>query len=535
MKTKTFASFMAALGLLSIMGSAWAEVAGRVLVAVGEVSAIRAGKAIPLKFGSEVDSGDTLHTGATSNAQIRLSDGGIIALRPQSEFRLDDYHFPGKNDGSEKGFFSLLKGGFRTVTGLIGKPNHDHYKVTTPTSSIGIRGTNYNLVLCQQDCTNADGSKAKDGLYGGVADGKIAVSNEAGSKEFGNDEFFYVASLQTLPQSLVAPPDFLADKLEGQVRNENKKGKEDTQVAQASLNFDGRTSIPEASNFTSLETHAPYVVSENANASGSSAVISTLSQQYFFTVAYGPVNGSYSLADVDNTMFWKIVPAAFGPGSASFWSATAFNGYAITSYDTSTFTGVAGTSYADPGGSVAAGNMYWGRWLDGSVNSTGYHGPLSGASLQSGVHYIFGDATSSDVVAGMSGTVTYNYIGGTHATDQLGNVGSLVSGTVGVDFTARNATPNFSYSVGGVTYNISGFTLPISYNYGAGQNNVGGAAFNGILTNQGSCSTCGGTISNVVIHGGFTGTAAQGLAVSVATYSSANSQSTAVAAAFQHP
>jgi hypothetical protein len=535
MKTKTVVFLMTLFGLLFTMGTAWAEVAGRVLVAVGDVSAIRAGKSIPLKFGSEVNAGDTLRTGPTSNAQVRLTDGGIIALRPQSEFRLDDYHFPGQDDGSEKGFFSLLKGGFRTVTGLIGKRDKSLYKVTTPVASIGIRGTNYNLVLCQQDCSNADGSKAKDGLYGAVADGKIAVSNEGGSKDFANDEFFYVATTQTMPQSLVSPPDFLADKLEGQVRNENKKGKEDTQVAQAALNFDGRTSIPEASNFTSLETNAPYVVSENTNASGGSAVISTSSPQYSFTVAYGPLNGSYSLGDVDNTTYWKVVPAAFGPGSTNFWSATSFNGYAITSYDTGTFTGTAGTSYADPGGSAAAGNMYWGRWLDGSVNSTGYHGLLSGFSLQSGVHYIFGDATSSDVVAGMSGAVTYTYIGGTHATDQLGNVGSLVSGTVGVDFTARNATPNFSYSVGGVAYNISGFTLPISYNYGAGQNNVGGAAFSGILTNQGSCSTCGGTISNLVIHGGFTGTAAQGLAVSVATYSSANTQSTAVAAAFQHP
>ncbi len=273
MRTKIFASLLAALGLLSIAGPACADVAGRVLVAVGDVSATRAGKTIPLKFGSEVESGDTLRTGVTSNAQIRLTDGGIVALRPQSEFRLDEYHFSGKNDGSEKGFFSLLKGGFRTVTGLIGKANRDSYKVTATAATIGIRGTHYNLVLCRQDCVNADGSKAKDGLYGGVTGGKIAVSNESGGKDFGKDEFFYVASFQTPPESLVAPPDFLADKLEGQARNRNNKGGENAPVAQTSLDFDGRTHIPEASNFSSLETHAPYAVTENRNASGGSAVI----------------------------------------------------------------------------------------------------------------------------------------------------------------------------------------------------------------------------------------------------------------------
>ena len=50
-----------------------------------------------------------------------MGDGGMITMRPDTEFKIDSYNFNGQQDGTEKSFFSLLKGGFRSVTGLIGK------------------------------------------------------------------------------------------------------------------------------------------------------------------------------------------------------------------------------------------------------------------------------------------------------------------------------------------------------------------------------------------------------------------------------
>jgi hypothetical protein len=66
-----------------------------------------------------------------------------LPLQPQTEFRIDDYNYNGKNDGQEKGFFSLLRGGLRTISGYIGKGNRDAYKVTTSVATIGIRGTEW--------------------------------------------------------------------------------------------------------------------------------------------------------------------------------------------------------------------------------------------------------------------------------------------------------------------------------------------------------------------------------------------------------
>jgi hypothetical protein len=98
------------------------------------------GREQPLLRGAELSSGDTVRT-AEGRAQLRFSDGAYVSLQPQSEFSIRDYRFDGKTDGSERGFFGLLKGAMRAVSGLVGRVNRDNFQVTTPTATIGIRGT----------------------------------------------------------------------------------------------------------------------------------------------------------------------------------------------------------------------------------------------------------------------------------------------------------------------------------------------------------------------------------------------------------
>ena len=94
----------------------------------------------PLVRGAVLDNGDTVRT-AEGRAQLRFNDGAYVSLQPHSEFAIRDYRFDGKTDGAERGFFGLARGAMRTVTGLIGRVNRDRYQVTTPTATIGIRGT----------------------------------------------------------------------------------------------------------------------------------------------------------------------------------------------------------------------------------------------------------------------------------------------------------------------------------------------------------------------------------------------------------
>lgn len=123
--------------------AASAAAAGKVNFASGEVTATAAGgKSRPLQKGADVFSGDTIKTG-NGRVQILFTDGGLISLQQDTQFRIDDYHFDGKTDGSEKGIFSLVKGGLRSITGLVGRTNKKNYRVETPVAYIGVRGTEF--------------------------------------------------------------------------------------------------------------------------------------------------------------------------------------------------------------------------------------------------------------------------------------------------------------------------------------------------------------------------------------------------------
>lgn len=137
---------------------------------VGSVVAVApSGTQRPLAKGADVFSGETVRTGHVGRAQLRFDDGAMISLQPQSEFRLDDYQFSGAQNGQEKGFFSLLKGGFRTLTGLVGRANKDNYKVTTAVATIGIRGTEYTISYLDSNAISI-----------ATGEGSIEVCNGAG-------------------------------------------------------------------------------------------------------------------------------------------------------------------------------------------------------------------------------------------------------------------------------------------------------------------------------------------------------------------
>ena len=103
----------------------------------------------PLAKGAELDAGDVVLTGATGHAQIRFTDGGLVALQPDSHFTVTRYVDSG--DPAQDNFVvHLLRGGMRAVTGLIGKRNAANYHVVTPTAVVGIRGSAFYVTFNTQ-------------------------------------------------------------------------------------------------------------------------------------------------------------------------------------------------------------------------------------------------------------------------------------------------------------------------------------------------------------------------------------------------
>lgn len=170
--------------------------AARLDFASGDVQAKAAsGQMRPLVKGSELHSGDTVLTGREGRAQLRFSDGAMVSLQPLSEYRLDDYRFAGRIDGQERGFFSLLKGGLRTLTGLIGRANRDHYRVNTAVATIGIRGTEFTVSYVDAETVSV-----------ATGEGRIEVCNRAGCIIVASGEAAVVRGTEYLPQLTASRP-----------------------------------------------------------------------------------------------------------------------------------------------------------------------------------------------------------------------------------------------------------------------------------------------------------------------------------------
>jgi hypothetical protein len=117
--------------------------AGKVEFASGGAAVQAAdGSSKILTKGMEINQGDTILTGA-GRAQVKFTDGGYISFQPNTQFKVEEYNFSGKQDGTEKGFFRLVEGGLRAITGLVGRQNRPAYRMATPVATIGIRGTYY--------------------------------------------------------------------------------------------------------------------------------------------------------------------------------------------------------------------------------------------------------------------------------------------------------------------------------------------------------------------------------------------------------
>ena len=132
-------------GGLLIAQIAFAQSAGTVTFITGDVSIVRADKTVKQAAKNDaLNAGDTIET-RDGRLQLALIDGGKVSLQPNTVYRINKYEFSGKEDGTEYGFTELIKGGLRTISGLIGHKNRDRYQLKTAVATIGIRGTEFTV------------------------------------------------------------------------------------------------------------------------------------------------------------------------------------------------------------------------------------------------------------------------------------------------------------------------------------------------------------------------------------------------------
>jgi FecR-like protein len=174
--------------LMAVISAALANPAlantGRVDFTTGNVNVTHGnGRVQPLAKGAELASGDKVVTGVDGRAQVRFSDGAYVSLQPNSEFDIKEYRYNGRADGSESAIFGLFKGAMRTVTGIVGRINRSKYQITTPTATIGIRGTGGLIQVANDGSTLVTGTSGIWSLSnnGGTLNVPAGTAGYAGS------------------------------------------------------------------------------------------------------------------------------------------------------------------------------------------------------------------------------------------------------------------------------------------------------------------------------------------------------------------
>ena len=96
----------------------------------------------PVAPGDGVQASERISTGQNGAASITLKDGTVVTLGPDTTVELSRFDY---NSTTQEGNFllDLLEGSIRVVTGLLGKVNPENVKVKTPTSVVGVRGTDF--------------------------------------------------------------------------------------------------------------------------------------------------------------------------------------------------------------------------------------------------------------------------------------------------------------------------------------------------------------------------------------------------------
>jgi len=139
------------LALLALMFTELAFGAGAVATSVIGTAQVQTGPAAPriLRQGDEVQQGDTVMTGAASAAVLKFDDGQVAALTANSRMTITAYQYNPESGGGNI-LLSLIGGGMRAITGLIGKRSPSQVAYRAATATIGIRGTDAVLVVTPQ-------------------------------------------------------------------------------------------------------------------------------------------------------------------------------------------------------------------------------------------------------------------------------------------------------------------------------------------------------------------------------------------------
>ena len=195
------------LCMFCLASPAWAN-AGAILNILGSAKIQKkTGQLSPAIKGDILYEGDAVRAETNSNVQIRMADGAMVWVRANSELKIEGYKSTDRGGVKDEASLKLVSGSMRTVTGLIAKKNPDNYRLSTPSATIGVRGTEFDAVYVTP--ANAALFKAESGTYNRVYQGSTRLKSGQQDITVAEGQAAFVGSAGGAPQMLQKIPDFL--------------------------------------------------------------------------------------------------------------------------------------------------------------------------------------------------------------------------------------------------------------------------------------------------------------------------------------
>lgn len=142
MNRKRLALHLCCVACWAAASLALAADAGIVKTVRGRVVLERATQRYEIKVGDAIQEKDRITVSGGGSVGISMHDETLLSLGPNSTLVISAFAYnPVTREGQVE--TSILKGTMRYVTGLIGRANPEAIKVLTPTSTMGIRGTEF--------------------------------------------------------------------------------------------------------------------------------------------------------------------------------------------------------------------------------------------------------------------------------------------------------------------------------------------------------------------------------------------------------
>lgn len=110
----------------------------------------RQGAPVALALGSRLFSNDVVETSPRGRLDLAFDDGSRISVAPASQITLDDYVYRPGGRGGASAVLGVARGAMRFVSGNV---QRDGVRINTPTATIGIRGTDFIVMVMPDGAT----------------------------------------------------------------------------------------------------------------------------------------------------------------------------------------------------------------------------------------------------------------------------------------------------------------------------------------------------------------------------------------------